>query len=191
MTAQIWISSSGSYPSTVTLATQVTFNMSPFDSKKYRPVGQSLELSERNGTERSKDPPAREITKSHRFTIFFQRTVENWWLLELACATLGTISIVILCIILHHYDGNSVPKFGSVFGHAITLNTVVAILVQLATALLLVPVTECIGQLKWMWYLGKHRPLKDLEVFDKASRDFTGAISLLWKIRWRYVGILR
>ena len=165
--------------------------MSPFNSNKYRPVNHALELPVRHGVEHSDDSQTKNDTKRRQLSTLFERTVENWWLLELACATFGVISIVILCTILRLYDRNPVPEFGSVFGHAITLNTVVAILVQVATALLLVPVTECMGQLKWMWYSGKYRPLKDLDVFDKASRDFTGSIALLWKIRWRYVGVSR
>lgn len=77
----------------------------------------------------------------------------DWWWAELLCALLGTALVVALCIVLNRYDGAPSPPCGSAFGSALTLNTIVAILGTSARVALLYLKAECIGQLKWIWFL--------------------------------------
>lgn len=62
------------------------------------------------------------------------------WLVEISCTILGAVLLVTLYVVLRHYDGRPTPSFGSAFGTALTLNTIVAILATVAKAALLFPV---------------------------------------------------
>ncbi|GKT48240.1 uncharacterized protein ColSpa_08421 [Colletotrichum spaethianum] len=60
----------------------------------------------------------------------------------------------------------------------LTLNTLIAFLATLARAAFVIPVSESISQLKWLWYRDE-RPLKDFQDFDSASRGPWGSLQLL------------
>ena len=93
--------------------------------------------------------------------------------------------MVILFVVLRVYDGRHEPRFGSTFGAALTLNTIVAIISASAKAALLFPVAECISQYKWFWFERRSRGLSDISTFDDASRGIWGGLVLLWKTRLR------
>jgi hypothetical protein len=113
---------------------------------------------------------------------------DNWtW--EIVCALLGTVLVLVLYLVLRQYDGQPAPRFGTVFGTALTLNTVVSIIVAAARAALLLPVAECVGKLKWIWFSKHHRRLSDMSTFDRASRGLLGGLELLWATRLRYGGL--
>ncbi|KAH7113907.1 hypothetical protein B0J11DRAFT_585100 [Dendryphion nanum] len=63
-------------------------------------------------------------------------------------------------------------------------NSLVAILSTIAKSSVLIPLAECIGQLKWTYF---ERPaatrLDHMQAFDEASRGPWGAMIFLWKIR--------
>lgn len=135
------------------------------------------------------------ITKSEPRRIrstftFYEQYVQNGWLVEVLSIFIATVSIVVLCILLRRNDGKPI-RSNTVVGVNITLNTLVSILSTIGRAALLLSVSECISQLKWTWYLDKHRPLKDLDTFDNASRGAWGGLQLLWKINIRYVQTFR
>ena len=113
----------------------------------------------------------------------YERWVEDWWLGELLAVLCSCGLTIALCAILKTYDGQPVPSFGTLFNSGITLGTVMALLSTLSVAAALEAVQKCIGQLKWLWYSGSNRPLRDLEAFDEASRGLTGSASLLWRLR--------
>ena len=114
----------------------------------------------------------------------------DWWWAEILCAVLGTALIIALCIVLNRYDGKPSPTFGTAFGSALTLNTIIAILGAAAKAALLYPVAECVGQLKWIWFSRKHRPLNDLAIFDRASRGIWGGLEVIWATRMTNIASL-
>lgn len=116
----------------------------------------------------------------------YQKYVVDGWLSELLAVLIGSVSIIGLCILLHEYDDNPAPRSNAIGSVDITLNNVVSILSTIGRASLLLAVSECISQLKWNWYLSKHRPLKDIDTFDQASRGAWGGLQLLWKINVRY-----
>lgn len=61
-------------------------------------------------------------------------------------------------------------------------NSLVAVFSTIAKSALLVPIAECISQLKWS-YFESPRMLSQMEVFENASRGPWGALIMLWKIR--------
>lgn len=118
-------------------------------------------------------------------TTLLSNTEDNW-LLEIVCVVLGSVLIVALYLILENYDGKPAPRFGSAFGSSLTLNTVVAIIAAAAKVLLLYPVAECIGQLRWIWFSRDNRQLNDFATFDRAARgSMWSGFELLWTTMMR------
>ncbi|KAF2870097.1 hypothetical protein BDV95DRAFT_608119 [Massariosphaeria phaeospora] len=61
-------------------------------------------------------------------------------------------------------------------------NSLIALFSTIAKSALLVPLAECIGQLKWS-YFEQPRTLERMEDFDLASRGPWGSLMFLWKTR--------
>ena len=132
----------------------------------------------------SKAQPQSGISRSPSL---WAKLVKNGWLVEVLSVAIGTAAIIALCSLLNHYNGKPAPRANAIAGVDITFNTVVSILSTIGKAALLLSVSECISQSKWHWYLDRHRPLDDLDTFDKASRGAWGGLQLLWKVNIRYV----
>ncbi|KAF2489927.1 hypothetical protein BU16DRAFT_567020 [Lophium mytilinum] len=118
--------------------------------------------------------------------------LQDWWLWEILGACLGTITLLIICILLSIYDGRPQPSIR----WGITLNAVIALLTTIMKAALLTVVAEGLNQEKWARFanrtLWKH-PLSDFQVFDYASRGGFGSLSLLWRLKrsfWHHVATL-
>lgn len=111
--------------------------------------------------------------------------------MEFLSIIIGTVSIVVLCVLLRRYNGKLALRSNTVVGVNITLDTLISTLSTIGRAPLLLSVSECLSQLKWTWYLDKHRPLRDLDTFDNASRGAWGGLQLLWKINIRYIQSLK
>lgn len=84
-----------------------------------------------------------------------------WELLSIAAAALALVAIV---IILALHGKRPLPKWPL----SITINASIAVFTAIFKACLIMPIAECIGQLKWLWY-EKSRPLKSMEQWDLAS----------------------
>jgi hypothetical protein len=69
--------------------------------------------------------------------------------------------------------------------------TLITILSMIATAALILPISESIGQLKWTWFHGKNsRDAFDFEIFDKASRGAWGSVMLLCRTKGKSLAAL-
>ncbi|OWY43057.1 hypothetical protein AALT_g573 [Alternaria alternata] len=69
------------------------------------------------------------------------------------------------------------------------LLTVASLLGKVASASLIVPTSEALGQLKWHWF-HQSKAMWDFEVFDKASRGAWGATLLLFRTKGRSLAAL-
>jgi hypothetical protein len=69
------------------------------------------------------------------------------------------------------------------------LLTVASLLGKAASASLIVPTSEALGQLKWHWF-HQSKAMWDFEVFDKASRGAWGATLLLFRTKGRSLAAL-
>jgi len=54
----------------------------------------------------------------------------------------------------------------------------------------MIPIGAAIGQLKWIWFAQKERPLADFQTFDEASRGPIGSLKLIGRLKGVYVDIL-
>lgn len=93
--------------------------------------------------------------------------------------------LVAIVVVLAQYDDRPQPAW-----RLVSLNSVISWLSTVSKGCVLSTISEGIGQLKWVWFSRKSRPLVDLGAFDGASRGIYGCAGLLWKLRARYVCIL-
>lgn len=70
------------------------------------------------------------------------------------------------------------------------LLTLANILGKVASAALIVPTSEALGQLKWNWFHESSQAVWDFEIFDKASRGPWGAALLLYRTKGRSLAAL-
>lgn len=69
--------------------------------------------------------------------------------------------------------------------------TIITVLSKVASAALILPISEAIGQLKWSWFHGKEsKDAFDFEIFDKASRGAWGSVLLLFRTQGRSLAAL-
>ena len=65
------------------------------------------------------------------------------------------------------------------------------VLSKVASAALILPISEAIGQLKWTWFHGtESKEMIDFEIFDKASRGAWGSFLLLCRTKGRSLAAL-
>jgi hypothetical protein len=69
------------------------------------------------------------------------------------------------------------------------LLTLASMLGKVASAALIVPTSEALGQLKWNWFHNS-KAMWDFEIFDKASRGPWGAALLLFRTKGRSLAAL-
>jgi hypothetical protein len=105
------------------------------------------------------------------------------WGWELLAWVTALISLVAIFGILVAFDHKPLPQWP----HSITLNTIIAIFSQISATALSIPLSECISQLKWLWFTRRNRPLYDFDTFDKASRGPWSSLVLIWKTNARSI----
>lgn len=90
---------------------------------------------------------------------------QRLWLWEVLSIVIAALALVAIVITLVLHKERPLPKWPS----AITINALIAVFTAIFKACLMMPIAECIGQLKWLWYK-KPRPLGYMEQWDLASR---------------------
>lgn len=103
------------------------------------------------------------------------------WAPECGWILVAVALFVALCVLLGEYDNKALPNWPM----GLTLNTLIAFLATMCRSALIVPIGEGISQLKWNWFVAKKRPIKDLYIFDQASRGPWGSIRLIFRMKGR------
>jgi len=101
-------------------------------------------------------------------------SLEDWWVLEVVALFLSAVLLSATAVLLRHYDDKPQPGW-----EMTSLNTLVAWMGTLSRALVLLPVSRSLGQLKWTWFATRPRSLADVQSFDDASRGVIGSTQLL------------
>lgn len=104
----------------------------------------------------------------------------SWWQ-EIAWCIFATTLLLALVGLLKTYDKKPAPEW------FVSLNAVVAAIATICRASMVIPVSECLSQLKWNAFARSQRPVNDLKAFDQASRGPFGSLMLLFKTRGRLV----
>lgn len=119
----------------------------------------------------SKKPGARWPKRSSLSYYFF-----DWWLLELSSMLLSLASAAAIVGVLAHYQDRPLSEWP----YRITINTLISFLNSLAKGAVLLVVASAVSQLKWLWFhQSKAKSLKDIQLFDNASRGPLGALQLI------------
>ena len=107
------------------------------------------------------------------------------WVVEVTGAVLSILSLFAIVLLLLVYDGKSTFTW-----HGVTLNTIISVLATTARISIVLAVSSCLAQQKWMWLSRRPGPLMDFETFDAASRGPSGSIKLLWSTKsWAVAAI--
>ncbi|KAI0832181.1 hypothetical protein F5Y06DRAFT_307492 [Hypoxylon sp. FL0890] len=102
----------------------------------------------------------------------------GWWLFEIIAWVVSAVALAVIIIIIAVTDEKPLPQWPM----NITLNSFVSFMSTLMKAALIIPVTESISQLKWVWFK-KAESLEDIQTFDEASRGTWGSVKLLFKTK--------
>jgi hypothetical protein len=84
------------------------------------------------------------------------------WLFEILCWLISALCMGAIIGLYVWLEGRSMAQVGNDLTYANTLG-------KIASAALIVPTSEALGQLKWNWFQ-KSNAMWDFEIFDKASR---------------------
>ncbi|KAI8935460.1 hypothetical protein NX059_008030 [Plenodomus lindquistii] len=104
------------------------------------------------------------------------------WLFEIASWAISALCMgSIIRIYLHINEKN--------MSDSEQLLTLVNILGKVASATLILPTSEALGQLKWNWFR-QSNVIWDFDIFDKASRGAWGAALLLYRTKGRSLAAL-
>ncbi|KAF2011396.1 hypothetical protein BU24DRAFT_280276 [Aaosphaeria arxii CBS 175.79] len=118
------------------------------------------------------------------------RNVFKRWLLETISWAISALCMAGIVIVLFRLQNRNSDEW-PLGNYGITLNTYVAILSRIASAALLLPVSEALGQLKWSWFFqGESKKMWDFEIFDNASRGPWGSFQLLLRTKGRKLAAL-
>jgi hypothetical protein len=149
--------------------------------------------AQHSSIERESTPPPQQIPRSSKWLKIDrdsipppQRKPHNlvWhWRWEISTFCLGTAAFVAIVALLFNFRNKPAPNM-PLGDKRLQLTTIVAALAQVAQSALLVPISYCIGQLKWKWFQRSNRVV-DLDRFDLASRGPDGSMRLLWHFSWR------
>jgi hypothetical protein len=104
------------------------------------------------------------------------------WLFEL-------VSWVVSALCMGAVVGIYIQLNGMTMARSETLLTLANIFGKVASAALIIPTSEALGQLKWNWF-NNSNAIWDFELFDKASRGAWGAALLLFRTKGRSLAAL-
>ncbi|KAJ5354970.1 uncharacterized protein N7496_012182 [Penicillium cataractarum] len=102
--------------------------------------------------------------------------ISDWFVWEMFAIFVSTSLVVAIFIILARFDNQPQPTWKYV-----SLNSLISWLSTLSKTCILFAVSETLGQLKWVWFANKPRPIPDLRTFDAASRGYYGSAELIWR----------
>lgn len=118
--------------------------------------------------------PAREM-------IATSRSPFREWLIELASLIASVLCLVAMLILLLVYRNRALPELSM----GLTFNAIISVLITAAKMAMLSAVSSAMGQIKWKWFWQNGSPLRNLDLFDEASRGGPlGAIYFLARIKW-------
>lgn len=103
------------------------------------------------------------------------------WAREISLACVGSGCIVAIVLILYYQKDQPLDTWKL----PLNLNSTIAAFIAGAKMTSILIVSSCLGQRKWLHFEEKASRLRDLEVFDEASRGLWGSIKLIWYMRSR------
>jgi hypothetical protein len=85
-----------------------------------------------------------------------------------------------MAIILAIFDGKEQPALPL----GLTINSALQYLTTLAKLAFVVPIIDGLGQLKWLWFASRPRPLLDFQLYEEMSRGgLVAIVKMLLRLR--------
>lgn len=103
------------------------------------------------------------------------------WMIENVATLFSLLSMFTIVLLLFLYDSKPIFEW-----HGASLNSFIAVFATLSKTLLLMVVSSCLGQWKYIYFSREKRKLIEFDVFDEASRGPQGGFQLLWHTRFQY-----
>ena len=135
----------------------------------------SSDISKHHGRDSDKQTGAKGTIQ--RRNLLTSALVEDWWIWEPLGLLLSAFALAGMVGLLIYYNGKQQPSWKH-----LSINTVVSWISTFAKAGAVLSLSSSIGQLKWIQQAEKYRSLKDLALFDSASRGELGALRLLFSV---------
>lgn len=111
-----------------------------------------------------------------------KRTIFRSWWREIVAAVFSTTSMGLVLLLVLKINNTALGSWNFHVGSiSIQPNTLVSVLTTIGQTLMMVPVTACIGQLKWK-YFRRARHLHHMQLMDDASRGPWGSLLLLSRL---------
>lgn len=110
--------------------------------------------------------------------------LQDWikdWLFECLSAAFSLACVCAMIVIFAVKQNKPLKNFQFL---NITLNTAVATLSTMSRTALMVPIASCLSQLKWIYFWGSARCLREVQVFEDASRGPWGSVVLLYRLHF-------
>ncbi|KAI1612411.1 hypothetical protein EDD36DRAFT_418581 [Exophiala viscosa] len=105
-------------------------------------------------------------------------SLDNWaW--EVGAAALCLCILSAIAAVLLAYDNQPVPSLPD----TLSINAIISFLASIAKASLMIVLAAAIRQEKWLWFIGKPRPLDAVDSFEEASRGPYGSLRLIMTYR--------
>ena len=76
----------------------------------------------------------------------------------------------------------------SAWNSQVSLNTIISLLAVVSRTTLMFPVMSCISQWKWT-HFERQQPLRDMDIYDEASRGGFGGLGLIWRMPWKVAAL--
>lgn len=96
------------------------------------------------------------------------------------CA-LSVCCTIVIVVLLPYLDDKPLSQWHWVMGP----NTFISTLITITKSSMLLPVAECLSQLKWRHFWLQSHPLAEIEAFDEASRGPWGAMLFAWRTKFK------
>lgn len=148
------------------------FNYHDTDAGEDQPFTHAPDSRRENSRPESKvDPSTARRARQH----------EQRWSWEIFAIVVSMASLTAMVIMLTRIEGTRLDNWN----FALQPNTVISALIVISKSSILSVVANCLGQLKWLyfWRPKEDRRLKDLDIFDAASRGPLGAAKFYTRMR--------
>lgn len=108
------------------------------------------------------------------------------WTWEISSLALSLMTLIAITIVLRILDGKPLSWWKS----SISPNSLVSIFAAVSKSAMLLSVTECISQAKWLHFSQDRRRLYNLQLFDNASRGPLGSLIFLWRSMFNFKDVI-
>lgn len=105
----------------------------------------------------------------------------SFWVFEIGALIFSLIFMIAIMVVLSQVDGQPLRNWRL----PLAPNTIIAVFATLSKSAMLLVISECVSQLKWVYFEQRGQRVIDLQIFDDASRGPIGAVKLLFSIHWR------